>query len=244
MDELTRFARRLIEQLAASKDGVNRAVPIGMVRDKILPYRTHRRALMLESVEDYETVLLRLVAGERGFVRTLPVAAAQRCQEELAGANPDLGVLDEMAESTIQITSLAAAQILGDEADGATPGEAAVSSAVKEKAPIAKEKPAVTPSEAAIPSTTKEKAPIAKERPAAPVASLPARDHSTEESVTMTECPHCHHAMPPGREVVFCPWCGKRLIPFTCSRCQTELDSEWRHCITCGAPVKDPYRFT
>ena len=50
--------------------------------------------------------------------------------------------------------------------------------------------------------------------------------------------------MPSGRQVVFCPWCGGRLIPFTCPRCQTELDSEWRHCITCGAPVKDPHRYT
>jgi hypothetical protein len=50
--------------------------------------------------------------------------------------------------------------------------------------------------------------------------------------------------MPAGRTVVFCPWCGGRLIPFTCARCQTELDSEWRHCITCGAPVKDPHRYS
>lgn len=197
MDELTRFARRLVEQLSASKEGVNRAVPIGLVREKILPYRTHRRALMLESVEDYETVLLRLVAGERGFVRTLPAAAAKRCQEELAGANPDLGVLDEVADSTIQITSLAAAQIVGDEAEVVTLSAA--------KGQVSMEK------------------------------SVPAGDH---------ECPHCHHVMPPGRQVVFCPWCGERLIPFTCARCQTELDSEWRHCITCGAPVKDPHRYT
>jgi len=248
MDELTRFARRLVEQLSASKEGVNRAVPIGLVREKILPYRTHRRALMLESVEDYETVLLRLVAGERGFVRTLPAAAAQRCQEELAGANPDLSVLDEVADSTIQITSLAAAQIVGDEG-----GDVLVS------------EPPVLASEAKQSRRTAEIATAAPRprddspAPAAPrddgtprrtaeIASVPAtpRDDRQRgaEPVPMTECPHCHHAMPSGRQIVFCPWCGDRLIPFTCARCRTELDSEWRHCITCGAPVKDPYRFT
>ena len=251
MDEITRFARRLVEQLSASKEGVHRAVTIGQVREKILPYRTHRRALLLESVEDYETVLLRLAAGERGFVRTLPAAAARRCQEELAGANPDLGVLDEVADSTIQITSLAAAQIVGHEGEEiaaepeVTLSAAAVLSAAKEKGPISKERPA--PSVAPLPqgdnrgeppvtlSAAKEKGPIAKERPAPSVASLPQGDNA---------CPHCQHAMPSGRQVVFCPWCGGRLIPFTCPRCQTELDSEWRHCITCGASVKDPYRFT
>jgi DNA-directed RNA polymerase subunit N (RpoN/RPB10) len=44
--------------------------------------------------------------------------------------------------------------------------------------------------------------------------------------------------------VVFCPWCGERLIPLTCTRCGTELGPEWRHCITCGLPVQDPFRTT
>ncbi len=219
MDELTRFARRLVEQLSASKEGVNRAVPIGLVREKILPYRTHRRALQLESVEDYETVLLRLVAGERGFVRTLPAAAATRCQEELAGANPDLRVLDEVADSTIQITSLAAAQIVGDEKEEIASSEAPV---------LASEAP-VLASEAK------------QSRRTAEITTAPP---APRDDTATAECRHCHHVMPAGRQAVFCPWCGERLIPFTCARCQTELDSEWRHCITCGAPVKDPYRYT
>ena len=232
MDELTRFARRLVEQLTASKEGVNRAVPIGQIREKILPYRTHRRALMLESVEDYETVLLRLVAGERGFVRTQPPGAAKRCQDELAGANPDLGVLDELADSTIQITSLAAAQIVGDGDEG-TLVEAKEPAAVRPQGDKVQYRRtaelAVTLSEA--------KGPVS---PAAPAPSAAPRPQGDAQA----ECRHCHHVMPAGRTVVFCPWCGGRLIPFTCARCQTELDSEWRHCITCGAPVKDPHRYS
>jgi hypothetical protein len=279
MDELTRFARRLVEQLTASKEGVNRAVPIGQIREKILPYRTHRRALMLESVEDYETVLLRLVAGERGFVRTLPPAAAKRCQDELAGANPDLSLLDELADSTIQITSLAAAQIVGDDDGGgvslseAAVLSAAVLSAAKEKGPVSAEAPApssaarpqgdkvqyrrtaeiasvppVTLNEAAVLSAAKEKGPISPQASAPSAAARPQVDTPAaarpQGDTTQPECRHCHHVMPAGRTVVFCPWCGGRLIPFTCARCQTELDSEWRHCITCGAPVKDPHRYS
>jgi predicted RNA-binding Zn-ribbon protein involved in translation (DUF1610 family) len=58
-----------------------------------------------------------------------------------------------------------------------------------------------------------------------------------------SSCRACSKPIPSGRTVVFCPWCGERLIPFACSRCGTELDSAWRHCITCGAEVKDPYHF-
>jgi DNA-directed RNA polymerase subunit RPC12/RpoP len=131
----------------------------------------------------------------------------------LAGANPDLGVLDEVADSTIQITSLAAAQIVGDEAEVVTRSEAMESLRTAEIAAVPAVPPAVTLSKA------------------------------KEQVSSDNECRHCHHAMPAGRQIVFCPWCGERLIPFTCARCQTELDSEWRHCITCGAPVKDPHRY-
>ena len=115
MDELTRFARHLVERLAARPEGVNRPVSVADIRKTVLPYRAQRRALGLASVEDYETVLLRLVSEERGYVRTAPGAAAQRSREELGLSNPDLGVLDEIAEATIQVTSLAAGQIMADE---------------------------------------------------------------------------------------------------------------------------------
>ena len=97
MDELTRFAQRLVERLAANGEGVHRPVSVGALRETILPYRNHRRALGLASVEEYETVLLRLVAEEGGYVKTVPAAAAERCRAVLTEPNPDLGVLDAAA---------------------------------------------------------------------------------------------------------------------------------------------------
>lgn len=219
MDELTRFARRLVEQLGASKEGVHRPVEVAALRETVLPYRTHRRALGIESVEDYETVLLRLVAGERGYVKTVPAEAAERCRKELAQATPDLAVLDEVATATVQITSMAAAQIVDDGADRADRADR-TDGAVRAGKTVKADK--ITPTPPAPPDV--------------PAASPPTS--------LMGSCLHCKHAVPSDRQVVFCPWCGKRLIPFTCARCNTELDSEWRHCITCGAPVKDPFSYT
>lgn len=217
MDELTRFARRLVEQLGASSEGVHRPVPVAALRETVLPYRTHRRALGVESVEDYETVLLRLVAGERGYLRTVPPEAAERCRSELAQVTPDLAVLDEVAGATVQITSLAAAQIVDNGEDGEDHGVGEVSG-----------------DGAVGPIRSVESAPAVP--PPAPPPSSPSPPSSLP-------CRHCNHAVPAGRQVVFCPWCGSRLLPFTCSRCQTELESEWRHCITCGTEVKDPFRY-
>ena len=226
MDELTRFAQRLVEQLGASREGVHRPVEVAELRDTVLPYRTHRRALGIESVEDYETVLLRLVSGERGYVKTVPAEAAERCRQELAESNPDLAVLDEVSGATVQITSMAA-QISGDGADARTGGQA--DEADKPKAPLKAERP------------------VKKQVHSAPSSAPPVPSELSASSVdsasSAVTCPHCQHSIPSGRQVVFCPWCGKRLIPFTCARCNTELDSGWKHCITCGAPVKDPFSY-
>lgn len=211
MDELTRFARLLVERLAASPEGVQRPVSVAEIRKSVLSYRGQRRALGLESVEDYETVLLRLVAEERGYVRTLPAAIASRCREELGQPNPDLGLLEDIADATVQVTSLAVGRSVEDGAG----------------APAA---PAQTP--APPPRAAPVRAP-APEPPPRPTAR-------TEEPVP--DCRFCQTRIPAGRTVTFCPWCGERLIPLICSRCGTELDSEWRHCITCGLPVQDPYR--
>jgi len=64
MDELTRFARVLMERLAARPEGVARPISVAEVRKTVLPYRAQRKALGLDSVEDYDIVLLRLVAEE------------------------------------------------------------------------------------------------------------------------------------------------------------------------------------
>ena len=201
MDELTRFARVLMERLAARPEGVTRPVSVAEVRKAVMPYRAQRKALGLDSVEDYDTVLLRLIAEERGYVRTMPATSAALAREELGQSNPDLGVLDSIADSTIQVTSLAAGKVVDD--------------GMPE--PVA---PPLHPPPAS-PAPT----------PAASAAPKPAEP----------TCKFCSGTLPHRRTATFCPHCGERLIPLTCGRCNSEVESNWKHCITCGAPVTDPY---
>ena len=193
MDELTRFARVLMERLAGRPEGVARPVSVAEVRKTLLPYRAQRKALGLESVEDYDTVLLRLVAEERGYVRTMPATSAALARDELGQSNPDLGVLDSIADSTIQVTSLAAGKVVDD---GAPPAAA---------------------------GPTK------------------ASGQTMANSSEARTCKFCSGALPQRRTATFCPHCGERLIPLTCARCDSEVETSWKHCITCGAPVSDPY---
>ena len=204
MDDLTHFARQLADRLAAGPGGPRRSASVAEIREQLLPYRLQRRALGLESVEDYETVLLRLIAEQGGHVRTAPDTAAQRCREELAQPNPDLRLLDELGEVTVMLGSFpsAAPPPQGDN---------------REDRPMSANQP-----KEEIPHY--ETAELSLTGPPPAVLQHPQL------------CPHCAKAVPVGRPVTFCPWCGDRLKPLVCSRCGTELEAAWLHCITCGAP--------
>ena len=94
MTEVEKFFRRLVSTLAASSPArLQGPLLLDDITGSILPYRTHRRALELDTVEDYEGVLLRLCAGEGDLVWTEPEDARKRFVAESRSNNPDLTAL-------------------------------------------------------------------------------------------------------------------------------------------------------
>ena len=94
MTEVERFFRRLVSTLAATDPARLQApLPLDDITGSILPYRANRRALQVDTVEDYEAVLLRLCAGEGDLVRTEPDEARARFVQESRSPNPDLTAL-------------------------------------------------------------------------------------------------------------------------------------------------------
>ena len=51
-------------------------------------------------------------------------------------------------------------------------------------------------------------------------------------------CRYCSGALPDGRRVTFCPCCGHNLTVQHCPACATELEVEWKFCITCGRGIE------
>ena len=49
-------------------------------------------------------------------------------------------------------------------------------------------------------------------------------------------CTGCRSTLPPGRDVRFCPFCGKCLAPIPCPECSAVVEPEWRFCAMCGWP--------
>jgi len=77
---------------------------------------------------------------------------------------------------------------------------------------------------------------VPQERPTPPkrARSKPA---PRPAEVSRLCCKRCSAPLPGGRVVNFCPQCGQNLTRRECPKCQSELESSWRHCVHCGAGV-------
>jgi predicted RNA-binding Zn-ribbon protein involved in translation (DUF1610 family) len=207
--DLERFFRRLVGNLASTDPArLHRPIPLDDVRQTIVPYRANRRALGLESSEDYELVLLRLCAGEGGFVRTEPEEARARFAEELRGNNPDLEVLGAAEDELLTLRSEPLARALGPD-----------------------------PEVSYAPPATQAVPHVPSDGPDFPeLDDLPEADPAPDESLP-PHCLYCGGALPSNRAVNFCPHCGQSQTVALCTHCHGELEPGWRHCVNCGTAV-------
>jgi hypothetical protein len=212
LTDLERFFAQLVRNVAA-EDRARLQKPLLLVdiRNSILPYRANRRALELESSEDYEWLLMRLCAGEEGLARTGPDDVADQFRTEVGTPNPDLTLVQRHENAVVHLDPRAVAKALDPE-----PGLAYA--------------PRVTPP----PATRPAARPKSKRAPPEP---RPAMSQQGKASETDSRCSRCGSTLPAGRVVNFCPGCGQNLASVRCASCQTELDPTWRHCVNCGAAV-------
>ena len=93
MTDLEPLFRLLVQRLAAQDPPrVHQPIAINELMDAVLPYRLVRRELGVDTVEDYEALLLELCAGEGGFVQS-DAAAQTALAAELSKPLPDLALL-------------------------------------------------------------------------------------------------------------------------------------------------------
>lgn len=211
MTDLARLFQQLVATLAATDPArLNRPIALGDIRDAILPYRTSRRALGLDTVEDYDLLLLRLAAGDGGFARTSPDDARARFAAEIASSNPDLSLLRRHADAVLTLEGLRLARAL----------------AASDHDPYAP--PDLEP------AMESEPEPLAGQVLDLEVARPPAGPAALEPGLM---CLFCGGTLPSGRTVNFCPSCGQSQTTPRCPQCQTEVELGWRHCVSCGAAL-------
>jgi hypothetical protein len=198
MTELERLFRQLVTNLSAMDPSrLREPLALREIRDTLVPYRANRRAMQLESSEDYELALMSLCAGKEGYARTEPESIRVAFAEEIESPNPDLTLLQQHEHVVLTLDPVAVARIV-------SPPD---------------------PHQDFVPPTPAAKAqPPKKKKPAAPDAVSPK----------LNQCGRCRGNLPTGRVVNFCPECGYDLRRGHCPQCNTELEPNWRHCVSCG----------
>ncbi len=229
MTDLERFFRRLVNNLADTDPArLRRPLPLDEITREILPYRANRRALQLDTSEDYELVLLRLCAGEGDLVRTEPGDARERFAEEVRSPNPDLHVLHsfEHVELLLRPEPLMRALEAGA---GAAPAAEPERELVLGSAQFDDIRDADT---AELPGVE-----ALRRLDEVPEADDPAEPDEATPGQAAPACVYCGGSLPVHRAVNFCPHCGQSQTQILCPACRSEVEPGWRHCVACGAAV-------
>lgn len=247
MTDLERLFRLLVQQLAGTDPGrLHRPMSIAELSRDVVPYRSSRRMLAVETAEDHDALLLRLAAGEGGFVRLIHDDIRRRFELEAQNPNPDLALLRDFGKAQFLIATEPLARALAD-------------GIVLAPTPVPAPPPIVTPIPAPIPPPARPlirpsaEVPLDEARlsmpeltdlvarhvtpPAPPRPTPPPEIRPERPSGSSARCAHCGGALPTGRVIKFCPHCGQNQAISYCPSCQARVELGWRHCVSCGQAV-------
>jgi hypothetical protein len=104
-------------------------------------------------------------------------------------------------------------------------------SAVTEDVPFTEAEPLVRPEAAPAPQQIHSS--MSEEPRLTTVAS--SAGERTAAASPSTACAFCDSALPRGRAVKFCPFCGADQAQVPCGSCGEALEPDWRYCIACGS---------
>lgn len=231
MPSLAPLFQLLVRSLAEQEPPrLHRPIPLNELMDAILPYRLVRRELGVDTAEDYETLILRLCAGEGDYLQAEPAAQAA-LSAELAKPIPDLALLRVWGDTNLVVRTDPLREALAERPErryappapepepepvGPGPGEGPGGEPAWTADPVVELEPPE-------PDTDDE-----AESPAAPDAT--GRD--------AIRCPFCGGLLPPRMAINFCPHCGMGQDVSACRACGADLDVGWRYCVSCGEEVQ------
>jgi hypothetical protein len=202
VEDLARFFRQIVRNLTATDPArLKTPLPLGEIRHTILPYRANRRALQLESSEDYELALIRLCAGQGGYACTQPDEVGAEFAAETISSNPDLTIVLRHETALVILNQEQVARALGG-----------------------------PPEQAFAPPEHRFAPPALTEPPPALSHAQPGRQHTAicracggelPPGVNVKFCPHCGNS----QEATHCPECETPIQPGWrhCVTCGTAL---------------------
>jgi len=101
---LERFHRALIEEIQTQRpEYLTSAFTVAEIYQNLVPYGSHRDRIGVEMNGDSEDALIRLLAGEGGYLILDSEPALQNLQAELETPNPNTGIYREFAAVDVRL---------------------------------------------------------------------------------------------------------------------------------------------
>lgn len=231
MTELERIAAALLVQWRSDGGAVDAPIAVSAILDHALPYRVARRVLGIDVSEDYEALLLRLLSEEEGLVVVEPADAAEMARTTMAAKLPDLDVLQLLRSATVTFTESTTERLTDVLPLRTTPAPDPSPWSPVADVPAARTETPVTPirAEPVAPADATAVAP-----PTGPPAPVPEFVTKVQFDAPTSPCWSCAVALPSGRTVKFCPYCGADQREPSCPACEAPVERDWRHCADCG----------
>ncbi len=245
MDDLDRVFHRLVSNIRhRHAEYLTLPFTVQELYETLIPYRHHRRELGIETNQDYEIAVTRLLSGERDYLQSDP-EMRDKLQAELASPHLDTGAFREFAGAKVSLAPEALRRIraltvpTGENSPtpaagvfGAASGPGTIIPPAVASGAAVTGTPAPNGFSATFPLSP---APGPSDVPRAhePPAAISSFLHlSVPEG-----CPFCAGTLPEGRAVNYCPSCGNNLSVSRCPACGSELEKGWKYCVTCGRSV-------
>ena len=210
---LSRFYGALVDEIRAQRpDYLTAPFTVAEIYQNLVPYGSHRDRIGVEMNGDYEYALLRLLAGEGGYLIIESDTVLRNLREELESSNPNTGSYREYAAVDVRLNSDRLA------------GQAVTSQGGPVDDPSLHEP--LGDVDAGIVGTAGDES-----------AQEASESESESDREPQTSCRWCRADLPERGTLSFCPFCGTdvRLVP--CPGCGGELEPEWRFCAACGTEV-------
>lgn len=218
---LDRFHSTLLEEIAARRpEYLSAPFTVAEIYQNLIPYGSHRDRLGVEMNGDYEHALVRLLAGEGGFLLLDSEAALKVLRDELRSTNPDTGIYREFAALDVRLNP-------------------AITPPASEFGVAGFDEEEPEPGEPVIPAADVASATSANGLGTAGTGAPELVADDAEPAPVLDTCLWCRADLPPREDLRFCPFCGTDVSFVPCSSCGREIEPGWRFCIGCGTAVGD-----
>lgn len=252
MTELERLAATLLSQWHTDGGADGGPISVATLLDRVLPYRHARRLLGIDVSEDYEALLLRLLAEEEGLVEVHPREAAEQARTTLAARLPDLDVLQQLRNAELTVRTETVTRLEGVlQMPPARPVDPVLPAVVNA---VAGSEPQAYPDLSSLDESDDEpiddadiiplpvsrvvadaiRVALESPGPDEPLPPPPEFLTAVEFHPPSASCWSCGDGLPEGRAVKFCPFCGADQREPACPACGAAIERRWKHCAECG----------